>query len=87
MANSVANEESTLQVDSEGVRYPFSQAQESQKCANTVSNEMKMTLTKAGEISKIMAATKAGLHNATRKTQADVVALVLKAMARRTGKS
>ena len=87
MANSVANEESTLQVDSEGVRYPFSQAQESQKCATTLSEKTKKMLAKDGAFHKVMAVTQSGLPNATRKTQVAVAALVLKTMARRTDKS
>ena len=55
---------------------------ESQECATTVSTEDKMVLAKAGDIGKVMAVTKAGLPNVTRKHQVTVVALSLKTMVR-----
>ena len=60
--------------------------QESQECDNTVSEETKKIMVKAGAFCKVMAVTQAGLSNATRKTQVAVTALVLKTMARGTEK-
>ena len=61
--------------------------QESHECATTVSEETKKMLAKSGAFRKLMAVTQVGLHNATRKTQVAVAALVLKTMARRIDKS
>ena len=61
--------------------------QESQECANTVSEETKKILAKAREFRKVTEVTQSGLPNATRQTQVAVDTLVLNTMARRTNKS
>ena len=61
--------------------------QESQECANTVSEKTKTILAKVGAFHKVMSFTQSDLPSTTRKTQVSVAAQVLKTMARRTDNS